>query len=351
MSRVTLFELGFLLLPIGLLLIAITRNRPRVDRFAEVNGLDLDDSTVAMIGASLDRTRRSRVNGAWGGFVTGTAAGALMAQSIGASGWTIVFNAVAGLLVGSFVGIAISQRTAPPDLGAERSASLTVRDVDAYRTRHGSFLIRVAVAGFVTAATLVLVTAEHEVVVTVVATLAVATAGLAFVWWARRIAVRTVERARVADPMHAAVDDCLRACAVRAMQHATVGVLACGIGLLALVGINTHTYEAVKIDGRAVFEVPDGGHLDEVHTADLSAIVDRATVVTIRWTDADGRTQTARRIRPPGVYLGSGAYVDGALVISLGGLGLIVSLVVGLREWSASAKAWRHPAPPRLEYA
>ena len=133
-----------------------------------------------------------------------------------------------------------------------------------------------------------------------IATLAVATTGLGFVWWAHRIAVRTVERARaVDDPTGAAVDECLRACAVRAMQHATVGVLTCGIGLLALVAINTHSYEAVKIDGRTVFEVPDGGHLDEVVTADLPAIVDRTTVVTVHWTDADGVTHTTRRRRPP----------------------------------------------------
>ena len=289
MARVTLFELGFLLVPLGLLVVAVTRNRPRVDRFAAVNGLDLDGAAVATVATALARTRRFRVNGAWGGCVLGTVAGAVMAQAIGASGWTVVFNAIAGLLVGSFVGIAISQRTPPRDVGPARSASLTVRDVDAFRTPHGTTLIRVATAGFVVAAAVVLLTANHDAAATVVATLAVATSGLGFVWWAHRIAVRTVERARaVDDPVGAAVDDCLRACAVRAMQHATVGVLACGIGLLALVGINTHSYEAVKIDDRTVFEVPDGGHLDRVVTADLPAVADRTTVVTIHWTDADG---------------------------------------------------------------
>ena len=51
------------------------------------------------------------------------------------------------------------------------------------------------------------------------------------------------------------------------------------------------------------------------------------------------------------MYLGSGTYLDSDLIVGLGGLGLIVSLVIGLREWSASAKAWRRPAAPRLEHA
>jgi hypothetical protein len=273
-----------------------------------------------------------------------------MAQSLDAPGWTIAFNAVAGVLVGSFVGIAVAQRVPSTERGPSRSASLTVRDVDAYRTPHGTTHLRAATAVFVVVITVVAVTASHDLAATLVATALVAGSGLGFAAWAHRIAVQTVERERpVDDPVRSAVDDCLRSCAVRAMQHATIGVLACGIGLLALVAINTHSYEAVKIDDRTVFEVPDGGALDRVVTRGHPAIVERTTVVTIHWTDADGDGHVTRRPRPPGTYLGFGNYIDGTWVISLGGLALVASLVVGLRQWSAAAKAWRHPAPPRLE--
>ena len=155
MARVTLFELGFLLVPLGLLLLAVTRNRPRVDRFVACQrsrrrrGRRRHHHHRARSDPSLPRARRL------GRVPLGVVAGLVMAQSIGASGWTVVFNAIAGLLVGSFVGIAISQRTPPRDIGPDRSASLTVRDVDAFRTPHGTTLIRVATAGFVVAAAVV----------------------------------------------------------------------------------------------------------------------------------------------------------------------------------------------------
>ncbi len=337
-------------MPVALVVIALTRNRPNTGLFARVNDLALDPSTEAPVGAKLARTRRCRVLGTWVGLTVGTVVGIGLGAATGvATGWSTALCATSGILVGTFVGVAAAQRTPRREPDAVRHAALTVRDVDGYRTPHGSALIRAAIAVFLSAVALVLVATTHDVVITLVATGIVAAGCIGFVTWAQRLSVHVVEQARDAnDPVHAAVDDVLRAGAVRSIQHATVGVLACGIGLLALLGINTQSYEAVKIDGRTVFTVPDGGHLDGVNSEpDLNIRVTRTTTVTIRWTDADGVGHATTRPLAPTAYLGFGNYFDSDLVISLGGLGLTVGWTVGIIEWSRASKAWRRPAAPR----
>jgi hypothetical protein len=214
--------------------------------------------------------------------------------------------------------------------------------VNSYRTRHGTALVRAAAASFVVAVAAVLLTASHEVTITVTATFVIACGGLAFVVWTRRICVGIVERTRItAPPLDPAVDDGLRACAVRSIQHATVGVLACGVGVLALFAIATASYQAVKIDGRTVFEVPDGGHLDAV------CCVHRYGSVTIRWIDRSGVRHSAVRAFPPNASLASGTWVDDLRAVGLGSIALLLGWFVGLVEWSAASKAWRRPAAPR----
>lgn len=345
-----LIVLGTLAVPLALIVIAVTRNRPSLDRFVTVNRLELDPTNAARVAGALSRTRHSRVAGAWVGLGAGILAGAGMNLATGlGTEWTEVLAATAGILIGTFVGIAAAQRAPRRDASPVRHAGLEVRDVDAYRTPHGTVLIRIAVGVFLVAVALVLVAATHDVAVTITATVVIAVGALAFVGWAHRLGVGIVERGRDAeDPVGAALDDLLRSCSVRAIQHATIGVLACGVGLLALLGINTQSYEAVKIDNRTVLEVPDGGQLDEVITEpDLSVRVSRTTPIVIRWTDADGGTHTTTRLLPPTAYLGYGNYVDTELAISLGGLGFTAGWIVGIIEWSRASKAWRRPTAPR----
>jgi hypothetical protein len=264
------------------------------------------------------------------------------------TGWTTAMCAVGGILVGTFVGIATAQRSPRLDAGSTRRASLMVRDVDAYRTPHGTTLIRSAGVVFLAATVLTLVATTHDVAITIASVVVIAASALAFVTWAHRLAIGIVERARDEnDQVRAAVDDLLRSCAVRSIQHATVGVLACGVGLLALILINTQSYEAVKIDGRTIFTVPDGGRLDSVNEPSVTAVATRTTVVRIRWTDADGVSHTTRRLRPKEVYLGAGNYFETDAAITMGFFGLILGWVIGIWEWSAAAKTWRRPTAPR----
>ncbi len=349
--RLALIEILVLAVPLGLIVVAVTRNRPSAERFATVNRLGLDPTNAARVTATLNRTRRSRVVGAWVGLGLGIAAGVglNLATHLG-TGWTTVLSATAGVLVGTFVGIAAGQRTPRPNPEPIRHAALAVRDIDAYRTPHGTVLIRVATGAFFAAVALVVVATTHDVAITAATTTTITIAGIAFVTWAHHLSVRIVERGRdMENPVGAAVDDVLRSGAVRSIQHATIGVLACGIGLLALLGINTQSYEAVKIDGRTVFQVPDGGRLDAVVSEpDVSVRVSEMTTITIRWTDADDVRHTTTRPLPPTAYLASGNFIDTDLVISLGGLGFTVGWIGGIVEWSRASKAWRHPAAPRI---
>ncbi|MGZ6909218.1 MAG: hypothetical protein ACXVJ7_16250 [Acidimicrobiia bacterium] len=351
MSHVGVVELVVVLVPLALVVLAITRNRPTTSRFGSVNGLDLDAPTERRVAATLARTRRGRIAGAWVGGALGIVAGVGLNDLTGlATGWTVVLSATAGILAGTFVGIAGAQGAPRRDPASLRRASLTVRDVDAYRTPHGTALVRGAVTVFLAAVGLVLVATIHDVTITVVAPAVIAAGGLAFVVWARQLSVGIVEMARdLDDPVGAAVDDCLRSCAIRSIQHATVGLLACGIGLLALLGLNTQTYEAVKVGGRTAFQVPDGGRLVSVSSEpDVSVRVSRTTTVTIRWTDPDGVDHTTTRPLPPTAYLASGTFAEHDVVLSLAGLGFVVGWIVAIGEWSRAAKTWRRPAPPRL---
>jgi len=350
MIGLALFELIVFGIPIALFVVAVTGNRPSPERFAVANELSLDETTTAEITTVLSRTRRGRVQGATIGCISGLALGLVASAALDlVSPWSVAFSTTGGILVGSLVGIGFAQSGSRDVAGPTREASLAVRDVRAYRTRFGNLSLRVAVVAFLGAVALTLVATAHDTLVTLTAIGITAACTLGFLALASRLSIRVVERARDrVDPDHARVDDALRSSAVRAIQHATIGVLACAIGILGLVGINTQTYEAVKVDGHAVFVVPDGGSLIRVvEGGDVHTVVTQTTRMRIKWRDRDGTRHVTVRARPPATYLGSGTYIDNTVALSLGGLAVMLGWCGGLIEWSRAAKAWRRRGPFR----
>lgn len=346
--RLAIFEIIFFAVPLGLLVLAVTRNRPTPERFALANELQLDQMTTAEVNVALVRTRRGRVLGASLGCATGFALGVLLSQVLDiVTFWTTLFSTTGGILVGTLVGIALVQTASLPDKNPTREASLAIRDVRSYRTRFGTLLLRVALVIFLVAAGLTVIAAQHNVPLTIGSIAFVTVGVLAFTMLASRLSVRIVERGRDRiEAGHARVDDALRSSAVRAIQHATVGILACGIGVLGIIAIQTQTYQAVTVDGRSVFVVPDGGSLVRVvDGGDLTTVVTQTTRMRIEWRDRDGINHTTVRTRPPAVYFGSGTYIESDLAIAIGSFALIIGWFGGLIEWSRAAKAWRRPGP------
>ena len=168
------------------------------------------------------------------------------------------------------------------------------------------------------------------VIVSVVAAVGVAVVVIG-AWLQRRI----VEHARVrVDANQARVDDALRASAVRAVHHATVGLLLCGI---AFVGVTGATWGpiGVQVDNTSHFEIAPGA-TDVVQAENQ-----------IWWTDFGGARHT--RILPSGQghFTGWMQTYESDVISSVGALLALLAGLGALFAWREAARAWRRPGPRR----
>jgi hypothetical protein len=303
-------------------------NRPSPEKFARVNRLTLDDETCTTVAGALRRTYRGRLLGGGAGFLLAVLFAVL-------SGTSLTFTrGLAAVLGGTLIGIALAQFTRAPASGAVRIASLEARDAEDYRPRGAKWSIGIALAiliGYAGAFLLISATGAMAVIVNVVAAAGVGVVGLG-TWLQRRI----VEHAQVrTDADHAEVDDALRASAVRAVHHATIGLLLCGIAFLGITGAGWGPIE-VHVNDKTAFEIAPGAS-DVVQGRD-----------TIWWTAFDGTRHTRTIPSDQGQISGwRRTYESSAVSI----IGVLLALFAGsgaLIEWREAARAWRRPGPRRL---
>lgn len=305
-------------------------NRPTPERFAEANGLTLDDETRAEVAAALRRTYRGRVLGGGASFLVTLAFAVVEGTRLNYT------RGLAAILAGTLIGISLAQFTRPPATGTIRVASLEARRPDDYRPRRAKLTIGVSIGVLLAYAAACLAwdaSGRFLVFVILVPTLVVASVVLG-VWLQSRI----VEHAQLArDAEHARVDDALRASAVRAVHHATIGIVLCGIAFLGVTAAAWSTTE-VMAGSHVAFEIRGATNLatstDPVGSND-------ATVDRIWWTDFDG-VRHSRVV--PGL---TGYQQTSAGPAPLGGLLALVTGIGALFEWRAAARAWRAPGRRR----
>lgn len=306
--------------------------RPGPERFAAANGLTLDDETRAVVAAALRRTARGRL--------LGSAIGLLIAIGLAALGGTRVnfTGGLAAILAGTLIGIALAQFTRSRDTRAVRVASLETRDADDYRPPRAKATIGITLGVLVAyAATLLTAGASGRMLLFVIVVPALAVAAVVLGVWLQR---RIVEHAR--EPLHAEqarVDDALRASAVRAVHHATIGLILCGTAFLGVTGTSWVTTQ-VMVGNRVAFEIHGG--TDLATTSDRIGSAD-ATNDRIWWTDFDG-ARHSRRV--PGLT-GYQQISDGPFPASIGALLALVTGIGALLEWRAAARAWRQAGTRR----
>ena len=324
-----LLILATTLIPLVLVAIALTGNRPRADRFCRINALPERPADVAVVHAVLRRTWVSRVAGGATGLTLGVVSG------IKIGGAFAIGGAGVGLLVGTMLGIAVATRT-PRAASDLRHASLAVRNPSDYRPRSAIRVtvgLAVIVIGY---ATFAILTAPGSLGVTVVIF------GLAF---ATVLAVplggylqrRTVEvgRGEIDDP-GIRVDDALRAASVRGIHYATVGVLLCGLLLAGYGTALTQGVTTVRVGDRTVAHLPPASEHTTI-TPNLSA---DPTVWYIAWTEPGGVTKSRRIASTETVAFGT---LAAGPLLAIGFWTSVVGLIGALVAWSMSAKAWKHP--------
>ena len=343
---VVVLALGWLV-PL-VLLIRGFGGRPWPDRFLEVNGLAQRTADGDHVGRILRRTYRARVVGGVVGLVIG------LAVSIRLGPELAIGSSILGLLMGSMIGMTAAQSGwAIPDehrTSQTRSASLVARRAVDYLPRPATALTMILAAIVLGFGTLVLLSAESTLGLTVLL-FAVGFATLAVVPIGRRLQRRTIELQRdPADPQSLRVDDALRACAVRGLHHASLGVLFCGLLLLGYGARATQTFVGARIDHRVVFRAPP-----------LSRITASGTTQTpvgaggyeetdrISWTEPGGRSRS-RSLRVHGPRVGSaapilemGLLVDDATLVGLGTVSSVIGSFGALIQWSRAARSWRKP--------
>jgi hypothetical protein len=313
---------------VGLLLAALLwGNRPTPARFAAANGLTLDDETRAEVRAALRRTYRGRVLGGSASFVIAVAFGV-------ATGTDFSFTrGLAAVLAGTLVGIALAQFTPAPAPGAVRVASLDARDVDDYRPRRAKVVLGVALGillGYSVSFLAFGATGAMVVIVPVVAL-----AGIAVVVLGGWIQRRIVEQARArVDEDQARVDDALRASAVRAVHHATVGILLCGIAFVGITGARWGPID-VEVAGETRFQLAPGA-------SDVVTGGER-----IWWTDFSGDRHARVVPRAVGHITGWHQRSESPAVSIVGAFLALLAGVGAVLEWREAARAWRRPRPTR----
>lgn len=327
-------------------------NRPTPDRFAAANNLTLEDASRAEVAAALRRTYRGRVVGGGVSFLV-----ALGFATLEGSGLNFA-RGLAAVLAGTLIGIALAQLTPAPDPGAVRVASLEARDADDYRPRHAKTTIAAALAVMFACGTVALLSHERNIQLLVIAVgiavLSVGTVALG-AFLQRRIVEHAHDRR---DPDHARVDVALRASAVRAVHHATVGILLCGIAFL---GVSTTAPAKIRVydetqrfaergadriadPAELVFELPGDSTDIKIAGDNVSSRID--------WTDANGvrHSRELANTRTEYHLLTTERHYD--LPVGFIAVNLITGLLAGigaLLEWRAAAQAWRQPGPRRRE--
>jgi hypothetical protein len=315
-------------------------NRPTADRFAATNGLELDDDSRATVAIALRRTYRGRVLGGAAGFVIAVVIAALGATSLNFAG------GLAAIFAGSLVGVALAQLTRSPSTDPTPIASLEARDAQDYRPRRASTFIVVTLAALVGYGVVMILSYDVNrvrAVVTAVAVGLVALATVALSAWLQRRIVEQAQDHR--NPEHARVDDALRAGAVRAVHHAVMGILLCGLTLLAVTGATSTETAQVERNGVRVLALPGDGH-DFKITANGDA-------ASVTWIGADGVVQVTSL--PPthnaGDYVVTGRTTSGSFdispIVAISFWLAFIAVFGALFEWRAAARSWRRPSPRR----
>jgi hypothetical protein len=301
-------------------------NRPTPERFAAAHRLTLDPETRARVASRLRRTYRGRMLGGALGFVVAIviaiASGRRLSYATG----------LAAILAGTLVGIALAQFVARPEPGTLRAASLDARRPADFRPRGAVVALGVSLGlllAYAVACLLVPVRGRILVTVIVVPVLAIAAAALGAL-----LEHRVVELAPpLGEPAAVAVDDALRSGAVRAIHHATIGIVLCAAAFLGITGSSWTVMQAkvgvrVAFEAHAVSSVRSGGF-----TTESGKQVD-----WIEWTGVDG---VHHRREVPGL---TGYQIRSDTPISVVGAFLALFAGIGaLAEWRAAARAWREP--------
>jgi hypothetical protein len=322
-------------------------NRPTPERFAAAHRLALNDVTRERVAARLRRTYRGRLLGGTAGFVIAIVIALVTERRPGYA------TALAAILAGTLVGIALAQFVARPEPGTVRAASLDARRPADYRPRGATVALGISL-GLLLAYALacLLVPVQGRILLTAIVVPLLAVAAVALGAWLER---RVVELAPpLGDPAAVAVDDALRSGAVRAIHHSTIGIVLCAAAFLGITG-SSWTLMQVKVGDRVVFEthaatdVVTGGVASGPSdvTAGGLVIPDSATiqgqarhVSWIEWTDSEG---DRHRREVPGSI---GYQITSDTPVSV--LGAFLALFTGLgalAEWRAAARAWREPGP------
>ncbi len=314
-------------------------NRPTPEQFATTNHLELDDESRTTVAIALRRTYRGRVFGGAGSFVV-----AVLIAASGAS--TLSFaSGLAAIFAGSLVGIALAQRGCTP-ADPMPIASLEARDPHDYRPRRAAIAIGLALAVLIGYGLAMVLSYDVNRTRAVVTAMVVGIAAVATVAIGARLQRRIVEQAQDhRNPQHARVDDALRAGAVRAVHHAVMGILLCGITLLAVTGATRTETMRVERDGHVVMTLPSDGHDFRIAT--------EAGTYSVTWIGADGVEQATSlaAARSPEVYDITSPTSSGISNGPMVALGFWLAFAAGigaLFEWRAAARSWRRPSPRTL---
>ena len=318
-------------LPLGLVIHAITGNRPKPARFFSVNGLETRAADIEHVRIALRRTSMFRVIGA----IVGATLAGFAARDFGIAG-TVAAVGI-GSLAGSMLGITLSQFRRHRPISSARTASLTVRDIRDYVPSHASITIDVLAVLVIGYAVFAMATAAGPLRPALVLFI-VGLSTIVVVPIGRAFQHRTVElRRHDVDTASVRVDDALRASALRGIHHATLGVLMCGLLLVGYAAVAVQNVTTVKVGDRTVLR------LESVSTIAVPEplVVEPPQMYRLDWTEFTGRSHS-RVLHTGGqrVTLGS---LHVSVLMDSGYWVALIALLGALIEWSRAAKAWRRP--------
>lgn len=335
---------------------------PNAARFLTAHELPHTDDARWLAHTFLWRERWWRLAGAWAGFIVVAAYGSATRDD-----FELGIPHLAGVIVGSAVGVAWAARPPRRPQGATREASLAARAVDDYLTRRARAVEAVA-AGLIatTSGVVAIVAFTRDATTSALSATACCLAGALGFVAIRALQRRVVEAAR--PPLHgrlAATDDARRASTVQSLHHALLAGLCClGIFLVGSTAAVANPVE-VRFDGRVVHRAegvqsgwsvgttPEGGLVlwpgneeDDAVTVrpPASARTEGGAISVDRW-EVEGATGHAdlRTLGTP---------TNNVFAV------LLVAILAGaaIAEWSRIRRApyeplVRHPGPRRSESA